>query len=344
VCDATGSECLRFTTSGSLGTFYATVLARAYTGRERVLKVAGGWHGSQPFGLKGVTARNRSFDHLESEGLSAGATEEIGLTRFNDIDDLHSVFRRQGERLACFVIEPVLGAGGGMVARRDYLLEARRLTAEHGALLLCDEIITAFRFRAGDCAALYGVQPDLLILGKILGGGMPVAAVAGRRRVLELCTRAVGRVKFEGGTYSAHELSLVAARAELRHLREHGEEIYPRLAVLGERARRGIEAVARSAGLAIQPVGTGDVLPGSSLVLAHAVRDDGTPPACPEELAARAHPRIGERLLKATLLLEDVSVRTGLGAISTAHTEADVDRSLEALGATLARFRKAGLV
>ena len=92
--------------------------------------------------------------------------------------------------------------------------------------------------KRGDCASLYGVKPDLLILGKVLGGGMPVAAVAGRRDVMDLCTRRTARVKFEGGTYSAHELSLLAARSQLRHVREHEAEVYGRLSALGASIRR----------------------------------------------------------------------------------------------------------
>ena len=345
VCRCTGTEAVRLTTSGSLGVFYAVLLARAYTGRSGVLKVAGGWHGSQPFGLKGVSAWGTSFDHMESEGLPAAAGAEIVLTRFNDVDDLRQAFERQGDRLACFVVEPILGAGGGLPASREYLHEARRLTEKHGALLLCDEIITAFRFRAGDLSALYGVRPDLLILGKIMGGGMPVAAVAGRRDVLALCTKESGRVKFEGGTYSAHELSLVATKTMLGHLVDEEARIYPRLAGLGRRAREGLLRVTREAGVpAFIPEPPGELLPGSSLVMMHLAREEGPVPACPEDLAERGHPLIGERLLKSTMMLEDLSVRSGLGAISAAHTEEELDRTLEGVRAGLDRLRRAGLL
>ncbi len=338
-----GAETVRLTTSGSLATFYAVLLARAFTGRSLVVKVSGGWHGSQPFGLKGVRPREGSFDHLESEGLGAEVGRDVLLTRFNDPEDLARIFRRHGDGIACFLVEPVLGAGGGFAARSDYLREARRLTAHYGALLLCDEIITGFRFRAGDCTRLYGVVPDLWILGKILGGGMPVAAVAGRRQVLALCTRECGRVKFEGGTYSAHELSLVAAREQLRHVMEHEGEIYPRLGALGRRMRQGLARVSREIGVPLFLLGDDpDVLPQSSLVLAHPAREANLPaPSCPEELLERRHPEIGERLLKSVLMLEGVSTRSGLGAISTAHTEADLDETLRRYARALERLREA---
>jgi glutamate-1-semialdehyde 2,1-aminomutase len=341
----TGAQSVRLTTSGSLGTFYAVLLARAFTGRDQVLKVSGGWHGSQPFGLKGVAPRGTSFDHLESEGLSASTRAEVVLTRFNDLADLRQTFDRAGDRAACLLLEPLLGAGGGMPASPEYLREARRLTEHHGALLLCDEIITGFRFHAGPLSTLFGVQPDLLILGKIVGGGMPVAAVAGRADVMQLATRASHRVKFEGGTYSAHELSLVGALALLRHLVEHEREIYDDLAAKGARLRPEIARVAGAAGVPVRVLDP-PALPGrgSSLVFAHLVAGEAGEIHNPDDLAAARHPLVDERLLKATLLLEDLSTRTGLGSVSTAHTSADLRRTVDAWDAGLGRLRRAGLV
>ena len=336
----TGGETVRLTTSGSLGTFYAVLLARAFTGREEVLKVAGGWHGSQPFGLKGVSAVDGSFDHLESEGLSADARSEIRLTRFNDADDLRKQFERDGDRIACFLIEPVLGSGGGMVGSTEYLREARRLTERHGALLICDEIITGFRFRAGDLSSMHGVRPDLLVLGKILGGGMPVAAVAGRREVMQLCCRGTHRVKFEGGTYSAHELSLVASRTMLREVMEQEQEIYGALARLGAQLRERIAETARAAGVPVAILGASDELGGgSSLVYVHVLRDGAPAIRCPEDLAQHAHPRVSERLLRSVLMLEGVSVRSGLGAVSTSHGQDEIERTAVAYRVAFERLR-----
>jgi len=344
VCRATGAETARFTTSGSLGTFYAVLLARAFTGRDRVLKVSGGWHGSQPFGLKGVAPQGTSFDHLESEGLSSSAGAEVLLTRFNDVEALGRAFAHDGDRLACLLLEPLLGAGGGMAASGEYLRQARQLTERHGALLVCDEIITGLRFHAGTLCGLYGVRPDLLVLGKILGGGMPVSAVAGRADVLRLATRESHRVKFEGGTYSAHELSLLASSVLLDRLVTHAGEIYPALSATGDRLRAGLAAVAAECGFALAVLGVPEI-PGhsGSLVLAHLLAGDGAEIRCPEDLAAARHPWIDERLLKSTLLLEGLSTRAGLGAASTAHTEQDVAFTLDAWRAGLLRLKRAGL-
>ena len=341
----TGAESVRVTTSGSLGTFYAALLCRGFTGRDRVLKVKGGWHGSQPFGLKGVSAHGEAYDQIETEGLSSSTSGEILLTRYNDVEELRRIFRDHGDRIACMLVEPVLGQGGGIAATPEYMREVRRLTLHHGALLVCDEIITGFRFRAGDLTQLYGIEADLLVLGKVLGGGMPVAAVAGRRELLALCTREQNRVKFEGGTYSAHELALLASATLLEHLIAEERTLYPALAGAGEELRDGIRALAREAGLAVSLLGTPEPAgASSSLLMLHVLREPGADPLSPEEMAHRAHPFLDDGFLKSLLMLHGVSVRTGLGALSTAHGAEDFTGTLDGFAAAFERLRRAGLI
>jgi glutamate-1-semialdehyde 2,1-aminomutase len=343
----TRTEVVRFTTSGALGTFYAVLLARAFTGRTRVVKASGGWHGSQPFGLKGVNARDGGFDHLESEGLPGTTSADLSLVRYNDTEQLERLFQRDGDSIACVLIEPWLGAGGGIAAQPEFLRTARRLTEAHGALLLCDEIISGFRFRAGDATSMYGVGPDLLILGKVMGGGMPVAAVAGRRDVLALASREQHRVKFEGGTYSAHELSLVAARTMLRHVADHEQTIYPRLAALGDALRRGLQQLFDSMHVPVWLSGwPNQAVAGSSIVMLDLAATRGGAPERPEDRVGpgRAHPCVDDELLRAVLLLEGVSVRHGVGAASFAHTDEDVAATLRGWRGALGRLRDARLV
>jgi glutamate-1-semialdehyde 2,1-aminomutase len=343
----TKSDVVRFTTSGALGTFYAVLLARAFTGRTRVVKAAGGWHGSQPFGLKGVSSRGGEFEHLESEGLPGTTQEDVALVSFNDVEGLERVFARDGDRVACLLLEPWIGSGGGIAATPDFLRTARRLTQKHGALLLCDEIIAGFRFRAGDVTQMYGVAPDLLILGKILGGGMPVAAVCGRRDVMRLCTREVGRVKFEGGTYSAHELSLIAAKAMVDHLVAHEREVYGRIAALGEELRAALLRLFAEMRVPVHVTGRpNEVVPGSSIVMVHLAAHDAPPPERPEQLTGPdgEHPCVDDSLLRSVLLLEGVSARHGVGAVSFSHEANDLATTIDAFRRALARLRAAGLV
>ena len=333
LCRQVGAERVRFTTSGSLATMYAILLARAHTGRELVVKVGGGWHGAQPWGLKGVgfyADNDNGFHKVESAGLPPAVTDEVVITRFNDPDMLTDHFRQYGDRVACFIIEPFIGAGGLIPATREYIETARRLSQRYGALLIFDEVISGFRFRAGDVGRLYGVQPDLATFGKIIGGGMPVAAVAGRAEVMNLAGRAGGSVvKFSGGTYSAHPASLLAAKTMMTYLAAHENEVYPRLAELGALARRTVEEAFAAEGVLARCTGDGSpVLGGSSMFNIHFPYTEDQPldqPDCTSDPAI-CDVVLSERVLELALLLEDVHLIHGHGAVSAAHTEEDIAR------------------
>jgi len=160
LCQQTGAERVRFTTSGSLATMYAVLLAKAFTQRRLVMKVGGGWHGAQPWGLKGVSfcaTRGTGFQGVESEGLPQAIPDEVLVTRFNDTTMLRDDFRQHGDQVACFIVEPFIGAGGFMAASREYLQTARQLTLHYGALLVFDEVVSGFRFRAGDATPYHFV-------------------------------------------------------------------------------------------------------------------------------------------------------------------------------------------
>ncbi len=331
LCQRTGAERVRFTTSGTLATMYAIMLARAFTGRDRVLKVGGGWHGGQPWALKGINFQATSgFQHLESDGLPATVADEVIVTRFNDPDALRDVFRQQGDRLACFIVEPFIGVGGFMPATHDYLHTARTLTHQYGTVLILDEVIAGFRFRAGDLGALYGIRPDLATFGKIIGGGMPVAAVAGRAEIMELAGGRAGggRVKFSGGTYSAHPASMLAAKTCLTYLVQHEADIYPRLGALGEQARQTIRAAFAEEGIPVHLTGTGhDLALHSSMFMLHFPYAPTAPLNNPEDLfdPAVCDTTLSHKMLDLALLVEDVFVLHSHGGVSTEHTAADIE-------------------
>ncbi len=332
LCRQTGAERVRFTTSGTLATMYATMLSRACTGRTLVMKVGGGWHGAQPWALKGIsfhTNNDNGFQRVESDGVPTAVTDKVIVTGFNDPDKLRDHFRQYGDQLACFIVEPFIGVGGFTPATREYLQTARELTHHYGALLILDEVIAGFRFRAGNIGALYAVQPDLATFGKIIGGGMPVAAVAGRADIMELAGRAGGgRVKFSGGTYSAHPASLLAAKTFMTHLVDHEAEIYPYLARLGEKTRQVIKTAFVEEGIYTHCTGYGNaVLPGSSMFMLHFPFSEGVPLKTPEDWSnpSVCDITLAHKVLDLALLLEDVFMLHSHGGISTAHTEADID-------------------
>ncbi len=347
LCRTTGAERVRFTTSGTLATMYAILLARAYTGRNIVLKVGGGWHGAQPWGLKGVHfGSSDGFQEVETAGLPVAMTEQLLVTRFNDPGMLEDQFRVHGNRIACFIVEPFIGAGGMMPADPEYMHVARALTERYGTVLIFDEIVSGFRYRAGDTGRMYGVQPDLAAFGKVIGGGMPVAAVAGRAEIMDLTGRKGGmRVAFSGGTYSAHPASLLAAKTMLEHLIAHENEIYPRLTKLAEIAHRTVEDAFAREGIYARCTGYGNaVLPESPSAMLLFPYEEGLVPRNPDE--AR-NPEVcdlvlGEEVLRVAMLLDDVHVTHGLGSVTTAHTEADLELLGEACRRAARRI-KSGL-
>jgi glutamate-1-semialdehyde 2,1-aminomutase len=332
LCRQTRSDRVRFTTSGTLATMYAIVLARAFTGRTLVMKVGGGWHGAQPWALKGIDyhAENGSgFQKVESDGMPVSVTDKVIVSGFNDPEALRQHFRQHGDHLACFILEPFLGVGGFKAATHEYVQAARELSDRYGVVLIFDEVIAGFRFRAGDVAGLYGVQPDLATFGKIMGGGMPVAAVAGRREIMDLVGRSASpRVKFSGGTYSAHPASLLASQTMMRHLVEHETEIYPRLAQMGERTRQAICGAFAEEGIHARCTGEPcDVLPGSSMFMLHFPYREDARLEQPEEWfdPAICDIALSHKVVDLALLVEDVFMLHAHGAASLAHTEQDVE-------------------
>lgn len=325
ICQQTGAERIRFTTTGTLATMYAILLARTFTGRDLVLKVGGGWHGGQPWGLKGVGYRD-GFAAMDSAGIPAGLSEQVLITNFNNVEKLHDDFRRYGDKSACFILEPIIGAGGLMPATKEYMQTARGLTQKHGVMLILDEVISGFRFRAGTAAALYGVQPDLMTLGKAIGGGMPVAAIAGRADILRLAGRG-GKVKFEGGTYAAHPACMLAGKTYMTYLVENEATIYPTLAALSKKTRQIVTQAFADERIYVRFAGDGNqTLPGNSLHMLLFPYEEGCELMTPEEVRnpAICDLALSEKVLQLGLLLENVFTMHGLGSTTTAHTEADI--------------------
>jgi glutamate-1-semialdehyde 2,1-aminomutase len=332
LCRQTGYERVRFTTSGSLATMNAALLSQAYTGRDMVMKVGGGWHGGHPWGLKGVgfqTGKGNGFQGVDTAGLPTAITERVVVTAFNDPQRLRDDFRKYGERLACFTVEPFIGAGGSMPATREFLYTARELADLYGVVLILDEVISGFRFRAGDLGSLYGVRADLATFGKIIGGGMPVAALAGREEIMKLLGRAgASKVKFSGGTYSGHPACLLAAKTMMEYLVAHEKEIYPRLADLGEKSRRIATRAFSDEGIyATTPRYSSDVVQGSSLSLLAFPYREGQELLTPADVRdpAVCDVALGEEILQLAMLTHDVFAKHGLGAVSTAHTDDDLE-------------------
>jgi glutamate-1-semialdehyde 2,1-aminomutase len=256
---------------------------------------------------------------------------------------LYEDFKKYGDELACFILEPVIGAGGLMPASLEYMRAARELTEEYGVVLILDEVISGFRFRAGDAGALYGVRPDLVTLGKIMGGGMPVAAVGGRGEILEMVGKGHGdQVKFYGGTYSGHPGGMLAASALLKYLVAHEGEIYPALAQRARELREAVLGVFEEEGVAACfSGGENEVIRDNSLHMLLFPRGGGCGLDSPDEIKDpdKFDLTLTEQVLQLAMLLEDVHVVHGLGANALAHTAEDVGRLCEAYRRAIGRLK-----
>ena len=327
LCKQTGAERVRFTTSGTLSTMYAVTLARAFTGRDLVLKVGGGWHGANPWALKGV-GYHRGFDSVDSTGLPKTITDKILVTGFNNTEMLNAHFKKYGDKLACFILEPVIGAGGLMPATTEYVKAARRLTRRHKALLILDEVISGFRYRAGSVARIYDVKPDLMCFGKAIGGGMPVAAVAGRADILDLVSvDRPDKVNFSGGTFSGHPASMLAAKTFMEHVVKNEKKIYSRLAQTAVKTRQTVTKAFADEGLSVRFAGDrSKVLPGNSLHMLLFPRQKDPNLTTPEQIynPAVCDITLSNKVLQLALLLENVFTVHGLCCTTTAHTDKDI--------------------
>lgn len=239
------AEMVRYTSSGTEANMYAVGLARAHTGRTKIAKVEGGWHGGYDALRKAVRV---PFDQLEA-GLDHRALDSTVVFPFNDLDRAAQAIAQ--DDLACVVVEPMLGAAGFIPAEPGYLDGLKRLCQEHGTLLIFDEVITGFRLGPGGAQELYSVTPDITVVGKILGGGFPIGALCGRREIFDRldhrrypCAR---ERAFQGGTFAANPISMAAGIATLRAL-EDGR-VYRHLERLGEQARTGLARIFASAGI-----------------------------------------------------------------------------------------------
>jgi glutamate-1-semialdehyde 2,1-aminomutase len=260
-------EKVRMCNSGTEATMSAVRLARGFTGRDKIIKFSGCYHGHSDSLLIKAGSGALTHGNPDSAGIPAAFARETIVLPFNDSAALEAAFAANPGAIAAVILEPYIGNVGFIMPDRGYLAAVREITARHGALLIFDEVMTGFRLARGGVQEIEGIRPDLTTLGKIIGGGLPVGAFGGRAEIMDKLAP-LGPV-YQAGTLSGNPLALAAGIAALKLLDEL--DPYPRLAQLGRQLRDALLGAARAKGIPVQVPQCGSML--SAFFTATPVRD-----------------------------------------------------------------------
>jgi glutamate-1-semialdehyde 2,1-aminomutase len=313
-------EKMRFVSSGTEATMSAIRAARAFTNRRYVIKFEGCYHGHSD----GLLVKAGSG--LATFGLSgsAGVPQEIAHWTlplpFNDLPAVEEAFAKHQDDIACVIVEPVVGNMGCVPPAPGYLQGLRRVTQESGSLLIFDEVMTGFRLALGGAQAVFGIDPDLTCLGKIIGGGLPCAAFGGKARMMNLLAP-LGPV-YQAGTLSGNPLAMAAGIATLRYLAAHKAEVYAGLDEVTAAVAKGIAAAGQDAGIAMETNRVGSMV--TWFFTAAPVTDFTTAAASDTEAFGRFH----RAMLDQGVWLPPSQFEAAF--LGTAHTTADIDFTVEA--------------
>ena len=240
-------EKVRMVSSGTEAAMSGVRLARGFTGRERIIKFAGNYHGHADSLLVSAGSSAATLGVPNSPGVTAGTAKDTLVLAYNDPDALEATFAREGDQIAAVLMEPVVGNMGLVIPSDAFLQAARRLTHHHGAVLLFDEVMTGFRLAYGGAQERLGITPDLTTLGKIVGGGLPLGAYGGRADIMDHILPA-GKV-FQAGTLAGNPLAVAAGAATLAELRETPP--YEHLEAIGSQLEAGCRKAAAAHGIPV---------------------------------------------------------------------------------------------
>lgn len=313
-------EQVRMVNSGTEAVMSAVRVARGFTGHDKIVKFDGCYHGHSDMLLVKAGSGVLTQGMPGSAGVPANCTADTLTAQYNNISSVQVLFDAYPDQIACVVIEPVAGNMGVVLPQPGFLEELRALCTKYGTLLIFDEVITGFRLGIDGAAGRFGITPDLVTYGKIIGGGMPVGAYGGRGDVMR-CVAPVGNV-YQAGTLSGNPVAMAAGIAQLTILKED-PTVYETLEVLGERLRAGIKKAVQDLGVAITVNGIGSI---STLFFSeNEVTDyESALKSDTEMYASYFSHMIGSGNFIAPSQYEAMFV-------SSAHSESDIDKTLEGI-------------
>ena len=338
VCSAVpGVQKVRMCNSGTEACMSAIRLARGFTKRDKIIKFDGCYHGHADSLLVKAGSGALTFGHPDSAGVPAAFTQHTIVVPFNDVEAVRAAFAANRGQVAGVILEPVPGNAGLYVPKPGYLEALRKITAEDGALLIFDEVMTGFRLAWGGAQERFEITPDLSCFGKIIGGGLPVGAFGGRAEIMD-CLAPLGPV-YQAGTLSGNPLAMAAGIAALEELganpnselrTPNSGNAYARLEHLGAQLEAGMKDAAKSAGVPVTFNRCGSMFCGYFTTepvhnLADAMRSDR------ERFKQFFHGILAEGVYLAPSQFE-------AGFISTAHTEADIERTVGAAAEVMKQF------
>ena len=316
-------EMVRFVNSGTEATMTALRLARAFTKREKIVKFEGNYHGHADMLLVKAGSGQLTLGAPDSPGVPAGAAANTISAPYNDLPAVAEVFRRYPGEIAAIIVEPVVGNMGVLPPAPGFLQGLRDLTSQHGALLIFDEVITGFRLAYGGAQALFGVMPDLTCLGKIIGGGLPVGAYGGPRRIME--HMAPSGPVYQAGTLSGNPLAMAAGIATLKLLQQPG--VYEELDRKAARLSAGIAAAAQAQGVPIYQTRVG------SMMCTFFTEQPVTDYVSAKAVDTCTYGRFFHAMLQNGVYLAPSQFETAF--MSLAHSDDDVERTIRAAEASL---------
>lgn len=246
------AEMVRFTNSGTEATMSAIRVARGFTKRDKIVKFEGAYHGAHDYCL--VKGGSGAACLPDSLGIPVDTTKNTLTVPFNDEEALTELIEKEGENIACIIMEVVMGNIGCVEPKEGYLEFLRKITEENGIVLIFDEVITGFRLATGGAQEYYGVTPDMTTLGKIVGGGLPMGAFCGKKEIMELV--APNGPVYQAGTFSGNPISVQAGLSTLKQL---NKDFYTSLNKKGEFLRSNIHDIVDELSLDISPVGLGSM-------------------------------------------------------------------------------------